>query len=132
MRSLEKLFVTIVQSLFGNTFLFCKNANTHPRKRQSMVLKIYLFQTMANNQWRQPVENFSEDEALGTDIESDDEWNHQENALVSVMPSCENTLVTCHFIAAILDLSKSVFSKILLSRKIMSILNEDTIRLEPS
>ena len=84
-----------------------------------MVLKIYLFQTMANNQWRQPVENFSEDEAIGTDSESEsgDEGNEQENAMVSVMPSCENTLVTGHFSAAILDLPKSVLSKILLSQK---------------
>ena len=105
---------------------FCKNANTHPSKRRSIVLKIYLFQTIMNNQWRQPVENLSEDEAIGTDSESGDEGNQQENAMVSVMPSCENTLVSSHFSAAILDLSKSVFSKILLFRKIMSMLNEDT------
>ena len=61
-----------------------------------MVLKIYLFQTMANNQWRQPVDILSEDEAIGTDseYESGDEGNEQENAMVSVMPSCENMLVS--------------------------------------
>ena len=84
---------------------------------------------MANNQWRQPVEIFSEDEAIGTDSESEsgDEGNEQENAMVS---DAEMWKYTCLFSAAILDLSKSVFSKILLSRKIMSMLNEDT--LEPS
>ena len=67
-----------------SALFFCKNANTHPSKRQSIVLKIYLFQTIMNNQWRQPVENLSEDEAIGTDSESGDEGNQQENALVVV------------------------------------------------